>query len=249
MLNLDRLHSSALKTAPYQWAAPSDLFAPEDAVRLARGYPRDHFKTVHGHDGEKGYEHEVRCLIAIGANEVSHREDLSRAWQALGDDLLSADYRRAIGECSGVDTSSLLLEANLFYYEAGNWMGPHVDLPAKVVTHVLYFNDAWDEADGGCLTILRSSNADDVEQVIRPLVGQSALLVRSDRSWHAVTRVRPGCLASRTAVTVTFWQPGSASTMWTPHDASPLHWYTGNMTRATWVSPEWQSRPTAVPHY
>jgi hypothetical protein len=35
------------------------------------------------------------------------------------------------------------------------------DLADKIVTHVLYFNDAWDPADGGCLQILRSSQMRD----------------------------------------------------------------------------------------
>ena len=93
MLDLDTLNRSAMHDNPYRWGAPAGLYAPEAAIRLARGYPRDHFKTVQGNDGEKGYEYEVRCLIGMGATEASHQEFLSPHWRALADDLLSEEYR------------------------------------------------------------------------------------------------------------------------------------------------------------
>jgi Rps23 Pro-64 3,4-dihydroxylase Tpa1-like proline 4-hydroxylase len=106
-----------------------------------------------------------------------------------------------------------------------------VDLKDKIVTHVFYFNRAWDKTDGGCLTILRSPSMADVVADVAPLLGNSSVLVRSDKSWHAVSRVVEGCRRSRRSMTVTFYHPGSLSTMWPPGDASPLRLRPGGRRR------------------
>ena len=48
------------------------------------------------------------------------------------------------------------------------------------------------------------------------IVGNSSVLVRSEKSWHAVSRVAESSRCSRRSVTVTFYRPGSVSTMWPP---------------------------------
>jgi hypothetical protein len=58
-----------------------------------------------------------------------------------------------------------------------------------------------------------------------PLVGNSSVLVRSDRSWHAVQPFVEGSRKSRRSVTVTFYRPGAPSTMWPSGDTTPLHTY------------------------
>jgi SM-20-related protein len=108
------------------------------------------------------------------------------------------------------------MEVNVVHYGPGAWLGPHLDLKEKIVTHVRYCNDAWDPQLGGCLNILRSSNPDDMHATIPPLVGNSALLVRSNRSWRSVSRVAAECQTSRRGVNVIFHLPGSVSTMWPP---------------------------------
>jgi Rps23 Pro-64 3,4-dihydroxylase Tpa1-like proline 4-hydroxylase len=108
------------------------------------------------------------------------------------------------------------MEINVVHYGPGAWLGPHVDLKEKVVTHVLYFNEAWDPQLGGCLNILKSSDPGDVHATIPPVVGNSVLLVRSNHSWHSVSRVAAQCQTSRRSVNVIFHLPGSVSTMWPP---------------------------------
>ena len=93
------------------------------------------------------------------------------------------------------------------------------------MTHVLYFNRSWNSADGGCLSILRSADPADLVAEIPPIVGNSSVLVRSDNSWHAVSRVAKNSASSRRSVTVTFYPPGSVSSMWPPGDTTPLHRY------------------------
>src|SRR5262249_13876651 len=185
MIDLERIQTHELESVPYAWAQIDGLFSPEDATALAASFPRDHFKTVTGDDGEKEYEYEARELIAMRADRISHPKRLSDAWLSLGLDLLSPGYRRAMSNLTGCDLTSVDLEVNVFHYGPNSRLGAHADLKDKIVTHVLYFNDRWNVEDGGCLSILRSMNASDAVALIPPVVGNSAVLVRSENSWHA----------------------------------------------------------------
>lgn len=223
MIDLARIVAQPLLVEPYKWALIDSIFSPADGSALAESFPSDHFKTVRGYDGEKGYEYEARALIGMGADAPSHSEYLSPKWQQLAAELLSPGYREAMSQLTGLDLSALPIEVNISHYPTRAWLGPHVDLPDKITTHVFYFNDHWNEQDGGCLTILRSSDESAVAVKIPPLTGSSVVLVRSDNSWHAVSRVGAGSRLSRRSMAVTFYRPGSVSTMWPPGDMTPLH--------------------------
>jgi Rps23 Pro-64 3,4-dihydroxylase Tpa1-like proline 4-hydroxylase len=225
MIDLTRFEQQTLETNPYEWAFVNGIFSQSDGAALAATYPRDNFKTVRGHDGEKGYEYEARSLISMGAKVASYTKELSPAWQQLAADLLSPAYRAALTGLTKRDLTTVPIEVNIFHYGAGSWLGPHLDLKDKIVTHVLYFNKTWNNADGGCLNILRSADKSDVVREIAPTIGNSSVLVRSDNSWHTVSRVADGCLRSRRSMTVTFYRPGSLSTMWPADVQEPLHRY------------------------
>jgi Rps23 Pro-64 3,4-dihydroxylase Tpa1-like proline 4-hydroxylase len=227
MIDLERIASRSLSSDPYKWAFIDSVFTPADAATLVNTFPRDHFKTVKGYDGEKGYEYEARSLIAMGANVATHDDALSPAWQNLAVALVSPGYRKVMSRLTGLELENLPIEVNLFHYGKSAWLGPHVDLEDKLVTHVFYFNESWEESDGGCLAILRGGDMGQVAQLIPPIVGNSAVLVRSTKSWHAVTRVRDDCRVSRRSLALTFYRPGSASTMWPDGDKTPLHNYNG----------------------
>jgi Polysaccharide pyruvyl transferase/2OG-Fe(II) oxygenase superfamily len=225
LMNLRRLGHHRLETDPYRWAAVHNLFHPDGAERLAATYPCDHFKLVAAYGGEKDYEYEARSLIGMGADVIMYPDDLSEFWRALAVDLLSPEYRAAMTALTGCDLSAALMEVNAFHYGPGASLGAHRDLPEKLVTHVLYFNRSWNRADGGCLTILRSADPADLVAEIPPIAGNSCVIVRSENSWHAVSRVAGDSALSRRSVTVTFYRPGSVSSMWPPDDTTPLHRY------------------------
>ncbi|HET7288498.1 MAG TPA: 2OG-Fe(II) oxygenase, partial [Pyrinomonadaceae bacterium] len=209
LIDAARFTPERLSHEPYRWGFVDQLFTADGARELVESFPRDYFKTVKGYDGEKGYEYEARSLVHMGASVATQGESLSPAWQNLAADLLSPVYRAVVSRFTGVDVSSLPMEANAFHYGRSAWLGPHVDLEDKLVTHVLYFNDSWNESDGGCLTILGAGDMDHIVKTILPIIGNSAVLVRSTNSWHAVTRVRETCRISRRSVAVTFYRPGS----------------------------------------
>jgi hypothetical protein len=140
VINLEHIRRHQLQTDPFHWAAIDSLYSPDDAERLAASYPCDHFKLVAGYGGDKDYEYEARALIDMGANTISHADELSDAWQELALDLLLPGYRTAISTLTGCDVTNALLEVNVFHYGPGASLGAHRDLPDKIVTHVLYFN-------------------------------------------------------------------------------------------------------------
>ncbi len=223
VMDLARILTRRMESHPYAWARIDKLFAPDECSALANTFPCDHFKTVMGYGGEKDYEYEARALIPMGANHMAHAHELSDSWLALAQDFLSPDYRDAMSLLTGCDLSSAALEVNVFHYGPRSLLGPHPDLPDKLVTQVMYFNTSWNTQDGGCLLILRSSDPADVATEIPPVVGTSAVLVRSDASWHAVSPVVPECLQSRRSLTATFYRPGSVSTLWPPGEDALLH--------------------------
>jgi SM-20-related protein len=225
VINLEHIRHHRLESDPYQWAAIKNLFDSDDAARLATTYPCDHFKLVAAYGEERQYEYEARSLIGMGADAVTHPADLSDVWRALALDLLSVEYRAAMTTLTGGDLSQAPMEVNVFHYGPGGCLSAHRDLPEKLVTQTLYFNQSWNRADGGCLSILRSADPADMVAEIAPIVGHSSVIVRSEHSWHAVSRVVNDSVRSRRSMTVTFYRAGSVSTMWPPGDATPLHRY------------------------
>lgn len=246
MIDLNRISQHKLETEPYRWAVIDGLFSPGDGAALAATYPHDHFKLLSSRGGEKDYEYEACSLIRMGADAASHPADLSEAWRGFAEDLLSPAYRNAMSLLTGCDLSNAPLEVNVFHYGPGASLGAHPDLSDKVVTHVFYFNESWNPKDGGCLSILRSPDPKDIVTEVPPLVGTSAVIVRSENSWHAVAPVVNGSRSSRRSVTVTFYRPGSVSSMWPPDDATPLHRYGESEIEAQATQPtSWWNRLTA----
>jgi hypothetical protein len=180
---------------------------------------------VKGYDGEKGYEYFSRSLIHMGAKAPSNPEALSESWRKLAECFLSNEYRESLSRLTGQDLSNAVLEVNAIHYGPNCWLGPHLDLKEKLVTHVLYFNEKWERADGGYLQILGSPEQSDVRGEVLPLVGNSAVLVRSEKSWHSVARVAQHCSTSRRSVNVIFHAPGSVSSMWPPGEVAELGEY------------------------
>jgi Rps23 Pro-64 3,4-dihydroxylase Tpa1-like proline 4-hydroxylase len=161
----------------------------------------------------------------MGVNKVSFADELTISWLELAKDLLSQKYRESMSLLTGYDLTEIPFEVNLYHYDDGAYLGPHIDLPEKLVVHVLYFNESWQSDFGGCLSILNSPDANDIAAEVLPLVGSSVVFVRSDHSWHEVKRVKNKTTESRRSLVVTFYKPGSISTMWPPGDAPSLHRY------------------------
>jgi hypothetical protein len=184
------------------------------ATHLARTFPLDEAEVRDGTDGRRSWRYQVRSLLHMGTQTPTRSHALGPLWRQLADELASPAYRDAVGCLTGIDLGDLDLEVNLFSYGLGAYQQPHPDLPEKVVTHVLWFNEDWEASHGGCLRILRSRDEDDIARELLPSLGWSAVFVRSASSWHSVTPVTGDAPADRRALVATFHRPGSVSSMW-----------------------------------
>lgn len=232
MIDLSRITANRLQTEPYRWAFIDRLFAEPDAAALASSFPRDHFQRQADYGGGKVFEFRARSLVRT--DEIARPEELSEAWRELALDFLSPGYRAALSSMTGLDLGNARLEVNVFHYPPGSSHGAHPDHRDKIVTHVLYFNDSWNESDGGCLTILGSANPQDVVRQVLPVVGNSAVLVRSDNSWHAVSPVAKSCHETRRSLTATFYRHDSSGTLWSPRNTAPTYDYDASIWRHRW---------------
>jgi hypothetical protein len=70
---------------------------------------------------------------------------------------------------------------------------------------------------GGCLQILRSHDPRDVVAELPPKLGTASVLVRSERSWHAVSPVTRGARSPRRSLAVTWFRAGAVSPAWRLH--------------------------------
>lgn len=216
VIDLSALATARLEDDPYEWCRVGPLFDPEVAQRLSQQIPLADAELREGRDRRRSWRYFVRPLVAMGSSTPARPAGLDTTWRTLAAELAGAAYREALSRLTGVDLTGLDLEANVFSYPPGSFQEPHPDLPEKIVTHVLWFNEAWDASHGGCLRILRSSDEADVARELLPELGFSAVFVRSERSWHSVTAIADDAPLDRRAVVATFYRPGSTSTMFPP---------------------------------
>lgn len=155
LLDLDVLRPDAVQMQPYQWASVGGLLDLDAAGEFRDVFPSEGFFPNEGHDGEKSYRHRMRPLLTQGADRCAPSAPPEEVWHRLVAELLAPEFRIAMGRMLGADVSRCGVEASLFRYGAGDWLGPHRDLPAMLASLIVYLNDGgWDRETGGCLRIL-----------------------------------------------------------------------------------------------
>ena len=214
-LNLDVLRRARLAEPPYRWAFVQEALAPAAAAALRETFPTVGFWRLEQHDGEKAMQFRLRCLVPLGGAGPVEPDSLSPEWRALVDELLSDAYRDAFAEALGQSLDGHLLELSAWRCGQAAHLGPHVDIPRKLASEVFYFNEGWDGAWGGCLQILGSADPRDVTAELPPTLGSASILVRSDSSWHAVSRVEGGATEERLSLVATWQHPDTESPFWT----------------------------------
>lgn len=218
MIDLGALATGVLQEEPYRWAMVPNAIRPHHAATLRRTFPRTGFWELRKHDGEKYMRFLTRPLVPLGAARPVLADSLAPPWRDLVTELLAPAYRETCERALGRSLDGAGLEISAWRWEADAELGPHVDIPRKIVSQVFYFNDSWDPAWGGCLRILHSADEQDVHAELPPDLGSASLIVRSESSWHAVPRVRTEAAAQRLSVIATWQHPGTESPFWTVED-------------------------------
>jgi hypothetical protein len=231
VIDFDAIASARLSRDPYEWALVDPALASDDAKTLLEHFPDSGYWQITGDDGEKRYTYAARPLVTLGAAHAAPVGPLHPAWQQVANDLVSPEYRQALGELVGRSLDDCLMEASVWRWDADAHLGSHKDMGTKVVTHVFYFSHHWEAAWGGCLRILDSHDTDDVVAEIPPRLGTASVLVRSERSWHAVSPVDTTAAEPRRSLIVTWFEPGSVSPVWQVDEAGAVHCPVGEPER------------------
>jgi hypothetical protein len=171
-------------------------------------YPKDHFHystRKMGHD--KTYKHCGRPLIVPGEKEPFHAERLAPLWHDLCQDLLSDEYRNALEELIGVSLKNHIVGVDFWRFDPGDgcFISPHADVPWKTVSHIYYFVREWDPSWGGMLGVHDVDQQNDRIRTVTPSLGTSAILVRSERSFHSIEQVSIQAKETRRVMDVVFF--------------------------------------------
>jgi SM-20-related protein len=224
----DTLHDE-----PFRWGYAEDALDPARAAELRRTFPSDGYWDLRRHDGEKYMRFLIRPLVPLGLDRVVLPDSLAPAWRELAGELLSPSYRSRFERVLGQSLDGAELELSVWRWGPESELGPHLDIPRKIASQVLYFNESWDAAWGGCLRILRSADEEDVFAELPPALGSASVIVRSESSWHAVPRVRHDAAAERLSVVATWQQPGTTSPFWTVEEDGGVRCHTTGASPAS----------------
>lgn len=161
LLDLDALRATPLKTQPYDYLVVQN-FVPSDALaRVIGDFPK---------------------IDSTGSLPLSEL-DVRGAFSTLIAEMDGPAFRGLIESKFGVDLGA---RPTMFTVRGRCHRGDgkiHTDTGTKIITVLLYLNQAW-EADGGRLRILRSPTLEDAAEEVSPTGGTLLVFRRSERSWH-----------------------------------------------------------------
>jgi hypothetical protein len=161
LLDLDALRATPLKTAPYDYLVVPNFVPSEALAKVITDFP---------------------SIATTGSLPLSEL-DVRGTFEALIAEMDGPAFRQLIESKFGLDLSG---RPTMFTVRGRCHRGDgkiHTDTGTKIVTVLLYLNQAW-EADGGRLRILRSPTLDDSAEEVSPTSGTLLVFRRSERSWH-----------------------------------------------------------------
>jgi SM-20-related protein len=163
MLNLDAFRDTPLVEEPFRHLVVRDFVAPDALAAAQAAYPE-----VPGPGS-----HPPSSLAIDGA------------FQALMDALEGTDFRAAVEAKFGIDLTGRPTMYTVRGFCRARDGKIHTDSKTKIITVLLYMNDAaWDSA-GGRLRLLRSGEGlEDYFDEVEPAGGTLLVFQRADNSWH-----------------------------------------------------------------
>lgn len=163
MLNIDRLDATPLVEAPFKHLVLRDFVDPAALAAAQAAYPEVPGPGSHPPSGLK----------------------ISGAFQALMDALEGAGFREAVEKKFDIDLTGRPTMYTVRGFCRARDGQIHTDSKTKIITVLLYMNDAAWPSDGGRLRLLRSG--DDLEDYfdeVEPAGGTLLVFQRADNSWH-----------------------------------------------------------------
>lgn len=158
----EALRETPRQTEPYEYLVVPGFVEPAAFSDIIADFPK------------------VRDAGPVPPEELEIKGGMKR----LLDELESDAFRKAVEEKFDVDLGSnatLITVRGLCRARDG---AIHTDAKSKVITVLLYLNQAWDQ-DGGRLRILRSGDdLNDFAAEVPPTNGTLLIFKRSDKSFH-----------------------------------------------------------------
>ena len=163
LLNIGALAAKPLATDPFEYVIVEGFVSEQDRAGIVRGFP------------------DIQDAGSFPLTELAVGPGL----EALIEEMQGADFRKVVEQKFGVD----LAGAPTLFTLRGRCDSRdgriHTDSKKKIITVLVYLNDAEWEADGGRLRLLRNGKGlDDVAAEVSPEFGNLLVFKRSDRSWH-----------------------------------------------------------------
>jgi len=164
VLDLDKIADGAVSTEPFPFIVAHDVISRNFAANLRRDFP------------------DIKRPGFLPLESMTRRGLFDRLIAQLEGPKLAAILSERLG-VDLTDKPKIITVRKWSEREAGRI---HVDGPSKIVTSLVYLNEAWPEhEDGGRFRVLRSSDSfDDCAAEVLPMFGTFVAFVRSDNSWH-----------------------------------------------------------------
>lgn len=160
MLDFDALRSAPVVHDPFHYLIADDVVAA-DRQQIAADFPR------------------IDSAGSFPLSELTY----GPAFEALVGELTAPAFRDLLAQRFGADLASYVPIVTVRGRIARKDGSAHTDAAWKVMTVLLYLNEAW-EHTGGRLRLLRDKDLNNTIVEIPPKFGTLLAFLRSDRSWH-----------------------------------------------------------------
>lgn len=161
-LNMPLLHSTPVSNDPFPHVVLPRFVKPQLLPEVIADFPK---------------------VSGPGSHPPSELR-IKGAFRSVMDELLGGDFRAAVERKFRIDLSGKPTMYTVRGYVRQKDGAIHTDSKTKIVTVLLYLNEAWDP-DGGRLRLLRSgSDLENYAVEIPPIDGNLLIFLRSDSSWH-----------------------------------------------------------------
>jgi len=193
---------------PFRHVVIEPFLNPEFCARLMAEFPAFQARNALNESGQAGRKAVVPELARIGDAYRSFdrlmrdREFLKLMGRITGipDLLYDPDYVGG-GTHENLDGQELDAHVDFNYHPSRPWH--------RRLNLIVFLNEEWDAAWGGCLELLRDPWAtdEDAHQEVVPLANRAVIFETTEASWHGFRRIRlpPGKQLSRRSAAVHFY--------------------------------------------
>ncbi|PSC04735.1 proline hydroxylase [Alsobacter soli] len=163
IINKDAVRAAPVSREPYSFFLASDVLNHGKVAQLREEFPN---------------------ITKPGFLTVDDVE-VKGAFKQLIDELEGPELTALLSEKFGIDLSPYPRLTTIRKISQAKDGRIHTDGPSKVMTLLVYMNDAWDDGGAGRLRVLRGPDSfDDMVLEVPPTMGTMFAFLRADNSWH-----------------------------------------------------------------